>query len=120
MSQSKVSRQPDLGSVLQMVRRVRPALAKRRAERIERKLGLVPEWRLVPGRLSLDRELEFPDAATASSYAGFVNDFAARHGQPSQVVLRGAKLVIHLRSRRVAGAADPLTPELLEFARKLG
>jgi pterin-4a-carbinolamine dehydratase len=106
-------------AVLQMMRRVRSAVDKLKAERVQDKLQWIPGWRLVPGRKALDRVREFPDPATASSYAGFVNDFAARHGQPAKVVLHGAKVVITLEGRRVAGARE-VTDEVVAFAKALG
>jgi hypothetical protein len=92
---------------------------KLKAERVQEELK-AQGWRLVPGATAVDRSVEFPDSQTASSYAGFVNDFADRHAQPAQVVLCGKKVVVTLRGRRVAGPRTELNDEVLDFARVLG
>jgi pterin-4a-carbinolamine dehydratase len=116
----KSAANPESMAALQTVRRVRSAVEKLKAERVQDKLLLLPEWRLVPGRKALDRVREFPDPVTASSFAGFVNDFAARYGQPAKVVLHGARVTVTLQGRRVAGGGRELTDEVLAFARALG
>jgi pterin-4a-carbinolamine dehydratase len=98
-----------------------PATVERlRAERVQERMKMLPEWRLTHGGSVVSRVFDFPDPRVATSYAAFVSDFASALKVPVSIALSGGRITLRLQGFTRKGCSGGLTEAALDFAEILG
>jgi pterin-4a-carbinolamine dehydratase len=91
-----------------------------KAEQVQTALRAVPDWKPLPDGESLQRVRQFPQAATAKAYAGYVLEVASAFRQPVSVQWADRQLVITLRGFSAKSRQNGITIAMANLATALG
>jgi hypothetical protein len=91
-----------------------------KAERVQGKLALMPDWRLRPGAQAVERTRELSSNQMAGAYAAFVQQSAGFEGQPVHVMQLGSRVLVVVFGRPGQGGLLDLEDKALDFAKVIG
>jgi pterin-4a-carbinolamine dehydratase len=100
-----------------------PEKAHLKSERVQDALARLPGWTLDPGNggiVAIVRTRGFDDSRGARSFAGLVCRLAAGQGQPVEIRLAGAKVIVKLQGHPVRGCTGGLGKPVFNLAGMIG
>lgn len=101
--------------------RVQEELAARLSRRqVEKRMPLLPGWRLADGGKALENLRDFGTHAVASLYGSYVSGFADSLGVSAAVDVVGPQALVRLYATRSRGRVAALSEGILGFAKLVG
>lgn len=97
-----------------------PERAYLKSERVQDALDRLPGWKLSAEGQAIVRSQAFADAKAARSFVGLVCRLAAGQGQPVEIGLAGAKVVVKLQGHPVRGCTGGLGMPVFNLAEMIG
>ena len=94
--------------------------ARLKAERVQEMLKAMPQWQSTLEGRAINRVKEFPTAAVAAHFGGFVIALAGALGMPVTVTVSGGQVLVTLYGRRERGQLVTLTHSVVELAQQIG